>query len=396
MADTAIFDIDGTLVDTNYHHAVAWYRAFRRHDLTLPIWRIHRSIGMGGDQLVPALAGEDWESAHGDDVRATEEDFDRELIDEVEPLPGARELIERLKDEGHAVVLASSAKQDEVDHYLDLLAARELVDAWTTSDDVEVTKPAPDLVPPRSTRSAATRRVMVGDSTYDCEAAARADVPTVALLTGGFSREELSDAGRAAVFESLGDLRARSTTPRCPGRRPEGAPSRRVAGDDEDGAISEDLVGRLHAAGCVFAEDRRTSCGTRPAPPTSSSTSSAAGLRRAARGGGRVHGLPRRARAGRPGRLRPSGADRAHGRDRDSAPEGRCAWSDVCRRRPVLRHRGCPAGVPEQAPGLELVASDIDPAAGRARDTASSPTAAPWWRTTSTRRSPTGSAVGST
>jgi HAD superfamily hydrolase (TIGR01549 family) len=207
MASTAVLDIDGTLVDTNYQHAIAWYRAFRRHGLVLSMWRIHRSIGMGGDQLVPALAGDDWEAEHGEDVRATEKECYFELIEEVEPLAGARDLIRRLKDDGHAVVLASSAKGDEVDHYLDLLDARELADAWTTSDDVEVTKPAPDLVQAALDKvEGFDGAVMLGDSTFDCEAAARADVPTVAVLTGGFSREELKEAGAVAVYHSLEEL----------------------------------------------------------------------------------------------------------------------------------------------------------------------------------------------
>lgn len=207
MALTAVLDIDGTLVDTNYQHAIAWYRAFRRHGLVLAMWRIHRSIGMGGDQLVPALAGDDWEAEHGEDVRATEKECYFELIEEVEPLAGARDLIRRLKDDGHAVVLASSAKGDEVDHYLDLLDARELADAWTTSDDVEVTKPAPDLVQAALDKvEGFDGAVMLGDSTFDCEAAARADVPTVAVLTGGFSREELKEAGAVAVYHSLEEL----------------------------------------------------------------------------------------------------------------------------------------------------------------------------------------------
>ena len=142
----AILDVDGTLVDTNYHHAIAWYRAFRQHEVLLPVWRIHRHIGMGGDQLVEALAGERVEDEQGDDIRDAEKALYMALIDEVEPLEGARELIVDLKERGHAVVLASSAKEDEVDHYLDLLDARELADGWTTSADVEATKPEPDLV----------------------------------------------------------------------------------------------------------------------------------------------------------------------------------------------------------------------------------------------------------
>ena len=138
---TAILDIDGTLVDTNYHHAVAWYRAFRTYGFVLPLWRIHRHIGMGGDQLVAALAGEEWDAEHGDAVRADESVLFGELMHTVTPLPGARALLELLKARGHAVVLSSSAREDELHAYLDLLGARDLVDAWTSSADVERTKP---------------------------------------------------------------------------------------------------------------------------------------------------------------------------------------------------------------------------------------------------------------
>jgi len=203
MALTAILDIDGTLVDTNYHHSVAWYRAFREHDLVLPLWRIHRHIGMGGDQLVPALAGEEFEDESGDAVRDAEKERYLELIDEVQPLAGARALVVRLKDEGHSVVLASSAKEDEVEHYLDLLEARELADSWTTSADVQTTKPAPDLVEAALEQGAGEDgAVMLGDSTFDCEAAGRAGVATIAVLTGGFSEQELREAGAADVYDS--------------------------------------------------------------------------------------------------------------------------------------------------------------------------------------------------
>ncbi len=218
MAATAILDIDGTLADTNYHHAVAWYRAFRELDLVLPLWRIHRSIGMGGDQLVPALAGEQWEDEHGDEVRQAERERYGELIGEVEPLEGARELIERCKDGGFAVVLASLAKEDEVDHYLDQLDARELADAWTSSGDVEVTKPAPDLVQSALEKvgGEAGGAVMLGDSTYDCEAAKRAGVRSVAVQTGGFADDELREAGAAMVFDDLSELLAEARFPLDP------------------------------------------------------------------------------------------------------------------------------------------------------------------------------------
>jgi HAD superfamily hydrolase (TIGR01549 family) len=207
MPRAAILDVDGTLVDTNYHHAIAWYRAFRRHDEVLPIWRVHRHIGMGGDQLVKALCGDDVEEQKGDDVRAAEKVLYMELIDEVAPLHGANDLIQDLKRRGHPVVLASSAKADEVDHYVDLLAARELVDGWTTSTDVDATKPEPDLIEVARDKAGGGEAVMVGDSTWDCEAAKRAGVETVAVLTGGFSEQELRDAGAVAVYESIDALR---------------------------------------------------------------------------------------------------------------------------------------------------------------------------------------------
>jgi HAD superfamily hydrolase (TIGR01549 family) len=204
----AILDVDGTLVDTNYHHAIAWYRAFRGEGLTLPLYRIHRHIGMGSDQLVEALAGEEFDQTRGDAVRDAETELFMQLIDEVRPLADARELLEDLKRRGHALVLASSAKQHEVDHYLDLLGARELADAWTTSADVEQTKPEPDLVAAAVERAGGGTAVMLGDSTWDCEAAKRAGVPTVGVLTGGFSDQELGAAGAVCVFERLEELRA--------------------------------------------------------------------------------------------------------------------------------------------------------------------------------------------
>jgi HAD superfamily hydrolase (TIGR01509 family) len=210
----AILDIDGTLVDSNYQHTLAWYRAFRQFDHVLPVWRIHRHIGMGGDQLVASLCGDDVEEQQGEDIRAAEKTLYLQLIDEVEPLRGARDLIADLKRMDRGVVLASSAKPDEVEHYLDLLDARGLADAWTSAGDVEATKPAPDLVEVALERIGGGPAVMVGDSTWDCKAAARAGVETVAVLTGGFSDQELREAGAVDVFDSIDDLRRRlSDTP---------------------------------------------------------------------------------------------------------------------------------------------------------------------------------------
>ena len=203
----AILDVDGTLVDTNYHHALAWSRAFRQYGVVLPIWRIHRHIGMGGDHLVASLVSEEFDEEQGDEVRAAEKALYMSLIDEVQPLEGARELITDLREAGHAVVLASSAKAQEVDHYLDLLDARGDVDGWTTSADVESTKPEPDLVTAAVEKAGGGEAVMVGDSTWDCESAKRAGVATVGVLMGGFSEQELLDAGAVKVFDSLVALR---------------------------------------------------------------------------------------------------------------------------------------------------------------------------------------------
>jgi HAD superfamily hydrolase (TIGR01509 family) len=207
MVTAAILDIDGTLIDTNYHHAVAWFRAFRQHGHVVPIWQIHRHIGMGGDKLVAALLSEEAEEREGDDIRAAEKALYLTFIEEVEPLRGARALMEDLRDRGSQIVLASSAKADEVDHYLDLLDARSLADGWTTSADVEATKPDPDLVLAALEKVGSEDAVMIGDSTWDCQAAEAAGIKSIAVLTGGFSSEELREAGAAEVYESIDELR---------------------------------------------------------------------------------------------------------------------------------------------------------------------------------------------
>jgi HAD superfamily hydrolase (TIGR01549 family) len=208
MPAIAILDVDGTLVDTNYHHAIAWFRAFRRHFITLPVWRIHRHIGMGGDQLVAAVAGDEVEERLGDSIREAEGELYRELIDEVQTMAGSRELIEDLRERDNVVVLASSAKEWEVEHYLELLDAAEIVDAWTTSADVEQTKPEPDLIRAALDKVDADGDAMlIGDTVWDVEAAKRAGVETLGVLTGGFSEQELRDAGARDVFTSVEELR---------------------------------------------------------------------------------------------------------------------------------------------------------------------------------------------
>jgi HAD superfamily hydrolase (TIGR01509 family) len=204
-----LFDVDGTLVDTNYHHALGWYRAFRSFDRILPVYKIHRRMGMGGDHLVADLLGDEVENEQGDDIRAAEKVLYRSLIEEVEVMEGARELIENVREAGHRIILASSGKEFEVDRYLDLLDIRDLVDGWTTSADVSRTKPDPDLVLAaleKGGHDGDKDALMIGDSPFDCVAATKAGISTVAVMTGGFSREELRDAGAVEVFDTLAQL----------------------------------------------------------------------------------------------------------------------------------------------------------------------------------------------
>jgi len=206
MAQAAILDVDGTLVDTNFHHTIAWYRAFRQHDVLMPIWRIHRSIGMGGDQIVPELAGEEIEEDKGEDIRTAEKALYMAVIEEVEPLTGARELIEDLKGRDLAVILASSAKPDEIEHYLDLLDARDLADGWTTSADVEATKPEPDLVE-AALEKAGIRATVIKAGKYKTEGD-----PVVPLT--GEARQAMQERADIAYSRFLGDVAAgRGTTP---------------------------------------------------------------------------------------------------------------------------------------------------------------------------------------
>lgn len=208
MPDTAILDVDGTLVDSNYHHALAWYRAFRRFDITLPVWHLHRAVGMGGDQLVPHVAGDDAEAAHGDDLRAAHgEEFDA-LVGEVAALPGAVTLLEGLRADGLRIVLATSGSGEQSEHLLSLVGGRERSDAVVTSSDVESSKPAPDLVELALSQVDSTDAFLVGDSVWDGRSGVNAGVPFLAVRTGGFSDDELLEAGAKHVVQSLDELLA--------------------------------------------------------------------------------------------------------------------------------------------------------------------------------------------
>ncbi len=203
---TVVLDVDGTLVDTNYHHAVCWARAFESVGVTVPVYRIHRAIGMGGDKLVAEVAGDDVEREHGDDVRDRwEQEYDS-VIEETRLLPGAKELLAALRDRDADVALASSSIPKHAEHAFELLEADDLADTATTSEDADESKPDPELVEVALSRVGGAAACVVGDSVWDVEAAKRAGVPAYGVLTGGTSRAELEEAGAIAVYRDAAEL----------------------------------------------------------------------------------------------------------------------------------------------------------------------------------------------
>ncbi len=201
-----LFDIDGTLVDSTYHHAIAWQRAFDRHDLPIPLWRIHRTIGMGGDKLVTEVAGADVEDRLGDALRGAWREEYVEIKTEVVPLPGAADLVRALAKKGYAVALASSGEPEFADETLDDLSIRDVVAVLKTSADVDGSKPEPDLIEVTLEALGVQRAVLIGDTPYDVQSAERAGLRCIGLRSGGYSEAELVKAGAALVVDAPEDL----------------------------------------------------------------------------------------------------------------------------------------------------------------------------------------------
>jgi len=203
--DTVVLDVDGTLVDSNYHHTIAWARGFAAEGYDVPLWRIHRSIGMGGDRLVARLIGEAAAQQAGDRVHAIwEREFDR-LLPEVRPLPYARDLLEQLHDRPVTLVLASSGKPQHTERFVEMLGAADLIDEVSTAGDA-ATKPAPDLIEKAIADAGGRAALVLGDSVWDAQAAVRAGALMVGLLTGGSGRDELLGAGASRVHETIAEL----------------------------------------------------------------------------------------------------------------------------------------------------------------------------------------------
>jgi HAD superfamily hydrolase (TIGR01549 family) len=208
--DTILLDVDGTLVDSTYLHALAWTRAFRSVSRQ-PSWaRVHRAIGMGGDKLVEHVLDDATEEEHGDELRSRWEQEYAALIPELAVVPGAHDLIVELRGHGLRVALASSGASRFTATSMELLdITDDDVDAVTSADDVDQSKPAPDLLGVALERAGGSRGLLIGDTTWDVEAAARSGMGCLAVLTGGFSAHELSEAGAIEVVDSVADLLGR-------------------------------------------------------------------------------------------------------------------------------------------------------------------------------------------
>jgi HAD superfamily hydrolase (TIGR01509 family) len=206
MADPTrgvLFDIDGTLVDTSYLHTVAWWQAFRDAGYEVPMREIHRAIGMGSDKLVPHLVGHD-----DPDLSTAHSHHYAPFLERLSTFDGATELLRACSERGLTVVLATSAKEWQLDRLRRAIGADEALDLVTSAADVEESKPSPDIVQTALERAgvSASQAVMVGDTKWDVEAAGRCGVPCVGMLTGGWSEQELRDAGAVEVYSGPREL----------------------------------------------------------------------------------------------------------------------------------------------------------------------------------------------
>ena len=210
MIGAILFDVDGTLVDTNDLHATCWREAFRRFNIDLSLQEIRDQIGKGGDNLIPTLLPEAVAEAHQQEIEDFRSQlFQRDYLPRAEPFPGVRDLFERLYGDGIKIVLATSAKQAELDFHQSLLGCADLVFAATSKDDVERSKPCPDIF------AAALEKVkpfgpdevlVVGDSPYDVLAAKKLGIRVIGVRSGGFADEVLLEAGADELFDGPEDL----------------------------------------------------------------------------------------------------------------------------------------------------------------------------------------------
>jgi len=208
MTVTAVlFDLDGTLVDSNDYHVDAWSQAFRNHGLIVARTAIAAQMGKGGDLLVPSLFPEMERSVQKHLAESCGQIFKQQYLDQVRPFPGATALLQRVHDAGQRIVFASSASKSELEHHIDLLDAGGLFDAVVDSDDVAASKPAPDIFAvalDKLSHPDPAEVLMVGDTPYDIEGAAACGIGTVAVRSGGFPEEALAAA--IAIYDDVLEL----------------------------------------------------------------------------------------------------------------------------------------------------------------------------------------------
>jgi len=204
----ALFDVDGTLADTNYLNTVTWWEAFSQAGHDIPMAQVHRAIGMGSDQMLDKLLPDDRDKDADADIRTAHGALYAVYWSRLRPLPGATDLLRACKKRGLAVVLASSADEAEFNMLRTVLDAEDAIDAATFSGDVESSKPAPDLVEAalRKVGIPAEDAVFIGDTVWDVHACQKAKVPCIGVLSGGFSRDELTSAGAAEVYQDPREL----------------------------------------------------------------------------------------------------------------------------------------------------------------------------------------------
>ena len=210
MVKAVIFDIDGTLIDSVDLHAAAWQEALRHFGHDVPFDKVRAQIGKGGDLLMPALIPEEEVKRRGKEIEAYRlELFKREYLPRVKPFPAVRELFERIEAEGLRIALASSAKKEELERYKQIAGIEDLLEAETSSDDAENSKPHPDIFEAALDRLggiAAVDAIAVGDTPYDAQAAGKAGLRTIGLLCGGWPEAELRAAGCTAIYREPTDL----------------------------------------------------------------------------------------------------------------------------------------------------------------------------------------------
>ena len=212
MIKAVIFDVDGTLVDSNLQHVEAWREAFAHYGKELSADEVHAQIGKGGDQLMPVfLSRHEIERFGADLERLRLEIFTRDYLPNAEPFPKVRELFERLRGDGVKIALATSAKETEIEHHQKTLGIEDLVDVATSKDDAEHSKPCPDIFETALARLdgvESTEAIVVGDTPYDAQAATRCGLRTIGLLSGGFDESVLREAGCVAIYRDIADLLA--------------------------------------------------------------------------------------------------------------------------------------------------------------------------------------------